>query len=163
MIRRPPRSTLFPYTTLFRSLQDERVGGQDVHDAAATEIRAQQIAELECRLAEEGVAALAFEHQQRALNRADRLSADEAVPSGNVLSILTGEGEHGAKIVEIEQQQALIVGEAEHDLEDARLRLVELQHPSEQRGADLAHPRADVMARLAHPLPDHHRDHFLWQ
>src|SRR2546426_4001148 len=27
MIRRPPRSTLFPYTTLFRSLQ-ERVGGE---------------------------------------------------------------------------------------------------------------------------------------
>src|SRR2546430_15090781 len=24
MIRRPPRSTLFPYTTLFRSLSDER-------------------------------------------------------------------------------------------------------------------------------------------
>src|SRR3712207_8028056 len=24
MIRRPPRSTLFPYTTLFRSVQDER-------------------------------------------------------------------------------------------------------------------------------------------
>src|SRR3712207_8840141 len=29
MIRRPPRSTLFPYTTLFRS-----VGDADVHDAA---------------------------------------------------------------------------------------------------------------------------------
>src|SRR5256885_16717888 len=27
MIRRPPRSTLFPYTTLFRSGQDERLGG----------------------------------------------------------------------------------------------------------------------------------------
>src|SRR2546428_4049383 len=26
MIRRPPRSTLFPYTTLFRSLSHERVG-----------------------------------------------------------------------------------------------------------------------------------------
>src|SRR6266511_963633 len=26
MIRRPPRSTLFPYTTLFRSLGDERPG-----------------------------------------------------------------------------------------------------------------------------------------
>src|SRR5256885_8118390 len=25
MIRRPPRSTLFPYTTLFRSLRDRRV------------------------------------------------------------------------------------------------------------------------------------------
>src|SRR2546422_8383485 len=28
MIRRPPRSTLFPYTTLFRSQQDPRGGGQ---------------------------------------------------------------------------------------------------------------------------------------
>src|SRR5688572_31798756 len=43
MIRRPPRSTLFPYTTLFRSIDDvhaaERVGdvallaGQRLHDA----------------------------------------------------------------------------------------------------------------------------------
>src|SRR3712207_7401240 len=30
MIRRPPRSTLFPYTTLFRSLAQQRVGrGED--------------------------------------------------------------------------------------------------------------------------------------
>src|SRR4029077_4597810 len=29
MIRRPPRSTLFPYTTLFRSLLAARVGRQD--------------------------------------------------------------------------------------------------------------------------------------
>src|SRR5438270_10369957 len=28
MIRRPPRSTLFPYTTLFRSLQVTRLSGQ---------------------------------------------------------------------------------------------------------------------------------------
>src|SRR5258708_12516291 len=27
MIRRPPRSTLFPYTTLFRSLLEDRAGG----------------------------------------------------------------------------------------------------------------------------------------
>src|SRR3712207_7064487 len=27
MIRRPPRSTLFPYTTLFRSVAGERAGG----------------------------------------------------------------------------------------------------------------------------------------
>src|SRR3989454_10284833 len=35
MIRRPPRSTLFPYTTLFRSLRDEGAAGQqrqDVYD-----------------------------------------------------------------------------------------------------------------------------------
>src|SRR2546427_7588285 len=28
MIRRPPRSTLFPYTTLFRSVRIDRVAGQ---------------------------------------------------------------------------------------------------------------------------------------
>src|SRR2546426_8446341 len=30
MIRRPPRSTLFPYTTLFRSLHDDLVGLVDL-------------------------------------------------------------------------------------------------------------------------------------
>src|SRR2546423_9537477 len=36
MIRRPPRSTLFPYTTLFRSLEvlrDERTDGMSTDDA----------------------------------------------------------------------------------------------------------------------------------
>src|SRR5258708_39127126 len=32
MIRRPPRSTLFPYTTLFRSLYRWRAPGKDKHD-----------------------------------------------------------------------------------------------------------------------------------
>src|SRR2546428_9710900 len=35
MIRRPPRSTLFPYTTLFRSLKDLRIGGTVVVDTGA--------------------------------------------------------------------------------------------------------------------------------
>src|SRR3712207_9254872 len=30
MIRRPPRSTLFPYTTLFRSQVADQVGGDDL-------------------------------------------------------------------------------------------------------------------------------------
>src|SRR2546430_12394696 len=32
MIRRPPRSTLFPYTTLFRSGDQEQAGGRDLVD-----------------------------------------------------------------------------------------------------------------------------------
>src|SRR5437870_8443936 len=31
MIRRPPRSTLFPYTTLFRSSQEQRNAAQNVY------------------------------------------------------------------------------------------------------------------------------------
>src|SRR2546425_6371259 len=42
MIRRPPRSTLFPYTTLFRSRQR-------VHDRAAAPRPAREVGPLECR------------------------------------------------------------------------------------------------------------------
>src|SRR2546422_11019727 len=36
MIRRPPRSTLFPYTTLFRSLQETRACGTTVPPESRT-------------------------------------------------------------------------------------------------------------------------------
>src|SRR5256885_12171887 len=38
MIRRPPRSTLFPYTTLFRSANDGAVEGQDGGQAFDAEL-----------------------------------------------------------------------------------------------------------------------------
>src|SRR3712207_8702483 len=55
MIRRPPRSTLFPYTTLFRS--------------AAVVRGAQDVGRLELRLAEEDVAA--------ELGQGDQLAQDD--------------------------------------------------------------------------------------
>src|SRR5438105_8327928 len=36
MIRRPPRSTLFPYTTLFRSLRSRRAGGAPLRPSGAS-------------------------------------------------------------------------------------------------------------------------------
>src|SRR3712207_8854283 len=39
MIRRPPRSTLFPYTTLFRSELKRGVGGGRSHPRAAPPLR----------------------------------------------------------------------------------------------------------------------------
>src|SRR3712207_8662087 len=38
MIRRPPRSTLFPYTTLFRSLPDPRAGYLDAARACILDV-----------------------------------------------------------------------------------------------------------------------------
>src|SRR3712207_7758460 len=51
MIRPPPRSTLFPYTTLFRSILDEPTQGIDVGPKS-------EIHELMTDLAAEGVAVL---------------------------------------------------------------------------------------------------------
>src|SRR3712207_7894001 len=39
MIRRPPRSTLFPYTTLFRSLVSFEIEGVEAKDAAERLLR----------------------------------------------------------------------------------------------------------------------------
>src|SRR3712207_5356754 len=41
MIRRPPRSTLFPYTTLFRSLPRRSKEGQQVHENLFTLIKSE--------------------------------------------------------------------------------------------------------------------------
>src|SRR5438093_9459911 len=38
MLRRPPRSTLFPYTTLFRSVRAESDHGQEKDDARDPEV-----------------------------------------------------------------------------------------------------------------------------
>src|SRR3712207_8399391 len=39
MIRRPPRSTLFPYTTLFRSRHDDRRRGTQEHRRVGSDVR----------------------------------------------------------------------------------------------------------------------------
>src|SRR3712207_9195921 len=49
MIRRPPRSTLFPYTTLFRSGLVETIRGDDIAGEWLTRLR---IADRACQLRE---------------------------------------------------------------------------------------------------------------
>src|SRR3712207_7257194 len=47
MIRRPPRSTLFPYTTLFRSRRAHRVGGRAMTATdTGTELSARELLDL---------------------------------------------------------------------------------------------------------------------
>src|SRR3989475_5936650 len=63
MIRRPPRSTLFPYTTLFRSRQaahpveadgvHQVLGAEDAHELAAVDLRHEHLAVLAHDLAED--------------------------------------------------------------------------------------------------------------
>src|SRR2546426_8793924 len=51
MIRRPPRSTLFPYTTLFRSLPARRVGVRVRHSrGAGAELRPRELDRKSTRL-----------------------------------------------------------------------------------------------------------------
>src|SRR3712207_7524660 len=68
MIRRPPRSTLFPYTTLFRSLFVAFVGERvDGHDFAEQVVRAGAVAVLAARPV--GVPARSEEHTSELQSR----------------------------------------------------------------------------------------------
>src|SRR3712207_8386750 len=77
MIRRPPRSTLFPYTTLFRSLVplDHREVDHP-EDVVRARAQAEAIGELEAQAAERAlrdVPLVGGEEQQVAWRRAHRL------------------------------------------------------------------------------------------
>src|SRR3712207_8168706 len=61
MIRRPPRSTLFPYTTLFRSAQ--ALDDLDVVDAVAADLRAVDVVEGQLHAVVHVEAALALPDQ----------------------------------------------------------------------------------------------------
>src|SRR3712207_9207412 len=75
MIRRPPRSTLFPYTTLFRSLVDRRAGvALDVDDLPRASGRALVTASL-ARVDE-----LAAAHRAVRAHRLGDLQAGDARP-----------------------------------------------------------------------------------
>src|SRR2546425_10014529 len=70
MIRRPPRSTLFPYTTLFRSLPE-------VLAADFEELGADRVADLEDLTKDVGQALLAVETEQHPGSAADSRFIDE--------------------------------------------------------------------------------------
>src|SRR5690349_22887609 len=49
MIRRPPRSTLFPYTTLFRSAHRDDASGSPSHQPNALDTCTKRSGQMQCR------------------------------------------------------------------------------------------------------------------
>jgi hypothetical protein len=84
--------------------------------------------------------------------------ADIAVLGRQAARILRRPLQHGLQVLEVEQQQALLVGDLEDDVEDALLRLVELQQARHQDRPDLAHRRAHRMALGAEQVPVERRE-----
>ena len=66
--------------------------------------------------------------------------------------------ERGAQILQIEQQEPLLVGDLEDDVENAFLRVVEVEKAREEQRAHLRHGRADHMALLAEHVPENDRE-----
>ena len=64
---------------------------------------------------------------------------------------------HRAQVLQVEQQQAVVVGDLEDDVQHAGLRFVEVEHAAEQQRAHVGHRGAHRVALLAEHVPQRDR------
>ena len=61
---------------------------------------------------------------------------------------------HDAQVFHVEQQQAVVVGNLEHQLQHAGLGFVQVEHAREQQGAEVTDGSAHRVALFAKHIPD---------
>ena len=83
---------------------------------------------------------------------------DVAVARGEVAGALGDIGEERLQILQVEEQQPLLVGDPEGDVEDALLGVVEVEEAREEQRPDLRDGGADRMALLAEEVPEDDRE-----
>ena len=133
------------------------VGGEYVDDAAALAVGLHEVVHVEHRLAEKNIAALLLDFKQRALHGADRGRRDVAVFGGEILCVVADILQHRAQILGVEQQQAAIVSDFEHEGEHTLLGVVEIEQAPQQQRPHAGNGCAHRMARLAVDIPEHRR------
>ena len=106
------------------------------------------------RLPEEQVAALILQSDQAADDGAHRLRSDIPVFQAQLLGILGNEAQHGLQILQIQQQEAVFVGNAEGDVEDPCLGLVQAQDAGQEQRTHIADGGADRMAAFSVNIPE---------
>ena len=72
--------------------------------------------------------------------------------------VLGDECEHRAQVLQVEQQQSLLVGDAERDVQHAFLDIVQVHQPRQQQRTHFRDGRAHRMALLAEQIPEDHRE-----
>jgi hypothetical protein len=75
----------------------------------------------------------------------------------NWLRVVAHVLQHGAQVLHVQQQQAVVVGDLEHQVQHPGLRLVERQHARQQQRAHVADGGAHRVALLAEHVPQRGR------
>ena len=101
-------------------IKHQLVGGQDVHHAAAV-FHGEEVFDIEGGFTEELVAAFTLDLQHGTLDGADAGGGDVAVFCGELRSVLADEVEHQLEVFQVDQQQVVVVGDAEHGIEHTGL------------------------------------------
>ena len=129
-------------------LEHELVRREDVHDTLST-LALEEVVNVKGRLAEELVGTLALQGKEGALDGADGHRGDHAVLDGELRGVLAHEIEHRAKVLHIDQQEAVVIGDLEDDVQDARLRLVQFHQAAQEVRPHIGDGGTHGMALLA--------------
>src|SRR5262249_6795610 len=133
------------------------VGGEDVDHAAAIGRCPQEIHQVEGRFGKEIPAALFVESQQAALDSADAGRGDVAVRGLVLGGVVTHELQHRAQVFEVQEQEAIVVGNLERGREHAGLRIVEIEQVCQEERSHLVNRGPDRIALIADDVPENYR------
>ena len=135
-------------------LMEQLFGGEDMNHAVAVFILAEPIPQIQGGLAEEEIAPLILQNGDGPLHGPHGGFGDVAVIQGVAGGVFAHIGQHGLHILQIQQQHALVVRDAENDVHHAGLGFVQAQHAGKQQRAHFAHRGADGMTLFAVHIPE---------
>ncbi len=113
--------------------------------------------DIERRFSEEPVAALLLQSGKPALDAVDARPGHIAVGGAVLFVVLRHVVQHGAQILQIQKQQTLVVRDPEHDRQDVRLHLCQIQQPCQKRRSHLTDRRAQRQTHFPKNIPEAHR------
>ena len=129
---------------------------QDVHRALARLANHQPVGDVQRRFAKEDVAARIFQGEQRSLDSAHRLRRHAAVQGFYLARMFRQVAEHSAQVLQVDEQHAVVVGQAEGDGQHAALHVGESQQPRKQVGPHIGNGDAHGHAVAAEHVPEAH-------
>ena len=132
---------------------DKLIGSQDVDAPCPAVVQRHQVIQVQRRFTKQQRAALIFQHQQPALDRADRCGRDIAVAQADRAGVFADENQKCLQVLQIQQRQTFFVRQAESDVEHTFLRFGQLHQARQQQWAHVGHGGADRVALYPEEIP----------
>ena len=112
-----------------------------------------EVADVEHGLAKKLRAALGLDLQQATLDGPHAGRADVAVFGGELAGVVAHMLQHGAQVFQVQQQQAVVVGDLEHQVQHTGLGVVQVQHAANQQRPHVGHGGTHRVALFTKHVP----------
>jgi hypothetical protein len=122
------------------------LGGQDIDDSFAVGRGLEEIVEVEGWFTKEAVGALVLQAQKIALDGSDARGGNIPVLRPELVGVFPHIPGHGFEILQIQEQEAIVVGNFKNQVENAALGVIEIEQTGQQEGTHFGDGGAHRMA-----------------